>query len=359
MQATLTTSALDKALRTIQRLAPTENVRFHCEDGALLRLESSTRPASMRITLPTEELSGTCDFAISVDAFAKAIKGSDSVTLNYDTAASALEIKSGTTSIKLQSVDANPAELLPMPKDRAVKLGGDDARWLLDAIKRVSLKPTAALVNSTVYAAVSMSDKNTRVCCFDTSRTAFTATREVTGDLNVMLPVAHLQSAFEAMEGTKFALAVDDSCMYLASPTVLANISLPVPPDGLPEISQLMKLVGTFAASKDSASTIEVDRDACVSFMDKCQAVATKERQELRVTLAKGNCRLEVKSAAGQARTTFKAEGSAKFRIDMNYLQEAMSKNDSNEISVTENYIVLRGDTNVVVALNEDDGDDK
>lgn len=350
---TLSTDFLSRSLKFLRGLAPAETIRFISNDGRVLSLESVTPSAHVSIEARTANLSGACDFSVPADAFAKAIKGAkDDYEFRYSDNEGSLTIHTGRTKITLQVVDGNATEMPSCDADW-YELSGDDADWLSSAVKKVALKPLAAL-NSHMQGIVHLSSKGSTVACIDDSRMAFLSNKELKGSLQLSLPISTLQPVFDAFAKTDFSIAVTDSALFMRSKLVRACLMLPdTGVGGVIDAKEVLERIAEVRASAGECAQVELNRDECMTFLENTQAVATKERLALDVKLAKGEGRLQVKTAAGAATTVLEATGNVEFSVDLSFFEEALARSETQALLVAEHYIVLvGGEPTIVVALN-------
>jgi hypothetical protein len=354
MQVVVESSIIQEALRVALRLSPpiSGNVTL-ASDGAKLFLHSAGELSRCSVLLPCE-VKGKSFFAIGSEALRDATKGHEQLTMVFDK--TMLNVKSGRYSASLTTVDAIAMEEEKEEKGDTWKLTVDQAQWLKSAVSQVALKPTA---NITAFMPVSvkLSPKGAFVACYDNQHMAFVNDKEITGELDVTLPLETINAVLDTFNKIAFRMTVTPSSLLVKNKIVDVTLSLPATEDDS-QIGTDAVIGKAKEALKADGKQIEVSKADITSFLDNARAVSTKERSEILVTTDAGKLTLVVKTTNGTSKSTIKAAVTSKqsFAVDYEFFAEAIAKcSDSVVFKVVENAFICftLKNAHVLVALNQ------
>ena len=356
MNVTISSDILQESLRIALRLSPpiSGNVTLK-SDGAKLFLHSAGELSRCSILLPCT-VTGKAFFAIGTEALRDATKGHQELTMVYDK--TMLNIKSGRYSASLTTVDAIAMEEEKEEKGDTWKLTVDQAQWLKSAVAQVALKPTA---NITAFMPVSvkLSDKGAFVACYDNQHMAFVNDKEITGEIDVTLPLETLNAVLDTFNKLAFRMTVTPSALLVKNKIVDVTLSLPATEDDA-QIGTDAVIGKAKSALKADGTQIELAKTEVLSFLDNARAVATKERSEIQVTTEAGKINFVVKTTNGTSKSTLKAAVKTKqsFRVDYEFFEEAVRKcPESVVFKVVEGAFLTfqLKNAHVLVALNQEE----
>jgi len=311
--------ALVSALDTIAKTAAPSsgNITFGSQKGKLT-LVSSADLSRCWVTVPCE-VDKDGEFAVPMQAVRDAIKGRSNLTLTY--ANTMLTVASGSYKASLATVDVIPLDDLTEDKATDSKVSADQAEWLRKALKDVALKPTT-LLSPWMPAGVKLTEKGAFVVCFDTQHMSWVNTKEVTGELECVLPIDTLQNVIEVFQKSSFVIAQGKS--YITIRNKLTKVILNTPSvDDLPTLSQVQEKIKE--AGKVKSSTFVFAKQDLDAFLANSKAVIAKERAELVVEADKG-ITLAIKTVQGDVKAVIKGSGKGSFKVDLEYLQELTAK---------------------------------
>ena len=164
-------------------------------------------------------------------------------------------------------------------------------------------------------------------------------------------------SVFEAFQGSSFKMEVTDSTLVVKSKLLKVSLSLPVS-DAYLDVSELLSVAGS--SVKEKGTLLKMRRQDLLDFMDSCKAVATKERLELSAKAKAKKLNLQVKSVLGnvkQSLALLDSVNAAEFRVDFVYLEEAVRKSSSEDVTlkvIGDSSLLVGTDRGAtVVSLNE------
>lgn len=355
MQAKIEAATIQEALRVALRLAPpmSGNVTLQ-SDGAKLVMHSVAELARCSVTLPGD-VKGKAFFAVATDALLAATKGHKELDISYDK--TMLKIKSGRYSSDLTTVDAVALEDIEKEKGSTWKLSTEQAGWLKTAVSAVALKPNA-LVTTFMPLTAKITPKAAFVACFDNQRMAFMNDKEVTGELDVTLPLDTFNAVLDTFYKAPFRMMVGQSSLYVKNAIVDVQLSLPAQ-DEENQIGTDAVIGKAKEASKADGSEVTLVKSEVLAFLDNARSVATKERSEVVVTVAEGKAKISVSTTNGTSRIIVKASAkkNISFKIDFEYLDEAVRKcPEEVTFKVVENaFLTFKTRvTQILVALNQE-----
>lgn len=356
MKITIESSALQEAIRVAGRLAPplTGNVTFE-SDGKKAFLHSASEVNRCSINMPCDVEGRATTFAIGLNALKDATKGRKTLEIVFDK--TMCKIKSGNYACELPTVDALEIEATKeQAKTTQIKVTADQAVWLKSALTTVALKPTA-LLSFFMPVFIKLTSKGAFVTCYDSLHLAFMNSKEITGDMELTLPIDMMLAVLDTFNGAPFTLEVTQSTLYVSNKLVKVSLSLPQEEDG--GIKGADVLEKAREVSKIDGSEIVVAKQEMLEFFDNARAVATKERSEVTMRTVAGKVRLEVNTPNGSSKGDLKADCKTKStsKIDFEFLDEAVRKcPDSVSMKLVDGAFIsfkLKSAT-VLVSLNQE-----
>lgn len=360
MQAKIDTDILQEAIRVILRLSPpvSGNVTIN-SDGRSLWLHSAAELSRCSVLIPCT-VTGKALFAIPTQSLADASKGHATLDMVYDK--TMLTLKGGRYKASLTTVDALQIEendTAEEEKGKKWKVTVDQLQWLKSAVSAVALKPTQN-VTTFMPVSVKLTSKSAFVSCYDEQHMAFTSSKEITGDLELLLPIETLNNVLDAFSKVSCVMIVTASSLIVRNKLVSVVLALPEienentirDPEQVRETAR--------EAMKADGTGIELDKKALSGFLDNCRAVATKERPELMVATKQGKIRFEVKTTNGVVNTIMPSgiQKSVRFKIDFEFFDEAVRKCSDQVVFklVDDSFLTFKTkNTNLLVALNQDE----
>ena len=355
MKLKLLSSVLHSAIKTASTLAPPrdENVTIE-SDGSKLFLSSASDVARCTINIPAEVAGDKALFGISLATLRDATKGREQLELNYEN--SVFKVKAKGYNADLPTADALQLDALDPLKDKvSLKLTADQAAWLKSAVQAVSLKP-AVILTSYMPVSIKLTDKGAFVACYDDSHMAFINSKEITGDVDVTLPLDTLTSVLSVFSSAAFKLEVSYASLIVSNKLSSVNLSLPEVPKGTPTAAEVV--LKAKEASKMDGSTLTFDKADMISFLDNARAVSSKERTEIAVKSQDKALLVSVVTANGSCKTQIPSTGKTKgFKIDFEHFDEAIRKcPDKVTMKVVQDAFVSfqASKAHLIVGLNQD-----
>ncbi len=356
MNALLDSELVQEALRVVLRLSPpvTGNVTLKAEGGKLYLLSASDL-SNCTIQIPGR-VSGSALFAIPTQSLQAAVRGRKDVDLTYKNMV--LQIKSGNYRADLTTVDAiMPEEEPEQAADvQEWRLSGEQLTWLKSAVQAVALKPT---LNLTPYMPVTimLTKRAAFVACYDEQHMAFVSSKEITGELDVTLPLETISAVLDAFGKTACRMIVTPSALLVRNKLIRVQLALPEASDSQRDGTEVREMAKE-ALTLD-AQAIKLDKKAVSAFLENARAIATKERPELVIDTSRGKVVFSVTTTIGKARAAVKAatKADAKFNIDYEYFDEALRKCGDELLLrlVGEDFLAFKAkDAHVLVSLNQE-----
>lgn len=356
MQATLDSDLVQEALRVALRLSPpvTGNVTLKADNGKLFLLSASDL-SSCTIQIPGR-VEGSALFAIPTQSIQAAVKGRKEVEFTYRNMV--LHIKSGNYRADLTTVDAIQAEDEQEQSGdvQEWRLNGEQITWLKSAVQAVALKPT---LNLTPYMPVTilLTKRAAFVACYDEQHMAFVSSKEITGDLDVTLPLETIGAVLDAFAKTACRMTVTPSALFVRNKLVQVQLALPEASDSQREGTEVRDMAKEALTS--DAKTIKLAKKGVMAFLENARAITTKERPELVIDTSAGKVVFSVTTTIGKSRAAVKAATKArsKFNIDYEYFDEAMRKCGDELVLrlVGDDFLAFKAkDAHVLVSLNQE-----
>jgi hypothetical protein len=314
----------------VTRIAPSEGgaVTIHC-DGTKLYMKGNSALARCTVLIPCE-VSGKALFAIPVESLRNAIKGRKTLKVKYDK--TMLSVVDGKYTSSLATIDAiGVDEEDSKDKGQLWKLSTEQVSWLKTSVSNVALKATESVTALFMPVTVKLTSKNAFVSCYDAHHMSFLVDKEITGDLDVTLPLDTFNTVLDVFNKSPCSMRVTDSFLYMKSKTVDCVLALPSKEEAGETVLVLdaSELLSTAKETMNAKGTeLAVEKDEMLLFLDNARAVASKERSELSVTLEDQKMLLEVKTSNGISKVALKCASKKKssFKVDFEYLDEAVRK---------------------------------
>jgi len=344
------TSLVD-SLSVVTKTAPptSGNITFSVAKGKL-KLISVADLSRCFVIVPCE-VQGEGEFALPLQAVNDAIKGRASLSMTYDK--TMLTIKSGNYKAELATVDVIPLDEMEDEKDvQEWKVTIEQGNWLVKALRSVSLRPTA-LLSPWMPVGVKLDDKYAFVACYDTQRLSWVSSKEIKGNLEILLPIDTMQSLMDVFSKTNFVIAQGKANIKVKNKLYEVILSIPTA-DDLPTLKDVQGKIKE--AMKVSASTFVTAKESIASFLDNAKAVIGKDRAEINVSGKGTSIEFLVKTGQGQVKNVIKGTGKGDFKIDYEYLQEVLTKADAEVVLnvVEEAFLSVKlASSTAIIALNQ------
>jgi len=326
MNAQIESSSIQEALRVALRLAPPMSGNVTLEaDGTRLLMHSVAELSRCSVVLPGT-VKGKAYFAVATDALSAATKGHAELEMAYDK--TMLKIKSGRYSADLTTVDAVQLEELEKEKGQIWKLSPEQGGWLKNAVAAVALKPSQLLATGFMPVTAKLTEKAAFVACYDNQRMSFINDKEITGSLEVTLPLETFNAVLDTFHKAKFTMTVGSSTLFIKNAIVEVQLSLPEK-DEENQIGTDDVIGKAREASKIDGSELQLSKAEITAFLDNARAVATKERSEIKIATDTGKAKLSVATTNGTSKTILKAQTPKKataFNIDFEFFDEVVRK---------------------------------
>lgn len=360
MKAKIQTEVLNNAFKVIGRLAPpnSSNLIVDC-DGKQLILRSQADGAECSVIIPCEELKSKKElFAIPFDSLRTAVRGRQTVEITFDK--QVLKVKAGSFSAELNTIEALKPESIEeenKEKPKKWKVDAEQATWLSAAARAVALQANA-LVGEFMPFSVRLDSKRAFVACYDKHHFAYLQSKEVTGDLDLTVPIDTIQAILEVFQGASFVIESTSSALVVRNKTVNARIAVPEIDKDSITLDDVM--VVAKEATKVNGVEVSLPTDELRNFLDASKAVAVKERAELRASGEDKKLKMVVQTLSGSAKETIKSPGLKKktaFNVDYTYFEEAVKKLSGETItfkSVKSEFLLFNSDNlYVMVSTNQ------
>lgn len=353
MQATVDADIIQEAIRVALRLSPpmTGTVTLQARSSKLYLMSASE--LSRCIILIPCEVTGKATFAVTTEALKDATVGRKEVVLTYDN--SLLKIKNGTYSTSLTTMDAIELDADDQPKDAQTwEVTVDQLQWLKEAVSNVALKPT---LNLTAYMPISikLTSKSAFVSCFDSTHMAFATSKEVTGDVELLLPIETMKAVLETFNKISCTMTVSRASLHVKNQIVDVMIALPdVDEDAVAATDVIAK---ARESMKADGLSVDVDKKQVIAFLNNARSVATRERSELSIKVEPGSILMIVKTTNGTSRNKLKAatQASTEILIDYEYFDEVVRRSGDNvSFKIVDNFVVFKCPAaRSLIALNQ------
>lgn len=319
MELKIESSVIDKALNVITRTAPpvSGNVNIKAEGGKLRFFTQSE--LNRCITLLPCAVSGEAEFAIPIQALRDAIKGRAELSMVFDK--QMLKLKSKTYMAELATMDATPIDRIEVGEHEEWALDAATAKWLKSALSEIALRPVVE-ISPYVPVGILLTPKGVFCSCFDHHRMTWTRSKEIKGNLKLVLPLDSMQSVLEVFDGQPFKIRIGKGMVEVKSKFTEVGLAIPDLSQTGITLEQVCSKVEDLEAFKASVS---VSPKAEISaFLDNAKSVLTKERSEVVADKATGVWML--KSISGTAKAKIPASKPAAFKVDYGYLVDAIAK---------------------------------
>lgn len=355
MQISIETDAIQEAIRVITRLAPpvSGNVTI-TSDGKKVFMHSNSEVSRCSVNMPADVSGKASSFSIAIAALRDGTKGRKKLDLIYEK--TLCKIKSGAYKCDLPTSDAMDLDHDSEEKSKPMKLTAEQAAWLKTAVSTVALRPTE-LIAAFMPISLKLTSKGAFVACYDTNHMAFINSSEITGDMEMKLPVDILSAVLDAFAKSAFKLELSNSSLYVSNALIKVVLALPQKDEKELELEDIIEMAKTSRGAK--GQEIEVQKADLVSFLDNARAVATKERSEIKLNAEAGKMRLEVVTANGSTKGVLKAACKAlsPILIDFEFLDEAVRKSGESVVMkvVKDEFIAFKlKEGTVIVSMNQE-----
>jgi hypothetical protein len=354
MQLSLEASVIHEALRVVMKLAaPVSGAVTIQSDGKGVTMHSASDVNRCSYKLPATVKGKAGVFAIAVDALSAATKGRKTIEMIYDK--TVLTIKSGSYSTKLSTADALQLEYDEEKKSDKIKITGEQAVWLKQAVQSVALKPTAIL-SAYMPLSIKLAKKGAFIACYDTQHMAFLTSKEIEGEMDLTLPLDTLQAVLDTFNASAFKMEMSAANLYVTN--ALINVVLALPQAEENALTAEEVRMKAKEASDINGKQIEIPKKEVIEFIDNARSVMTKERGELNISTEPGKVKFMVTTVNGSSKVTIKANVKKEIKIDIDYeyFEEAIRKCEDSVIMkvVGQDFIMFQQKkATVLVALNQ------
>lgn len=350
MKISVELSSLQASLDIITRLAPPTSGNITVtSDGKKVQLTSSADTSRCITTVPCS-VDRAGEYAVPLAALRDATKGRGELTLTYKNAV--LNVNSGRYSASLVTVDVIPLDDYEAEEGQIWKLMPDQSAWLRKALRDVALKPTLIL-SSWMPVGIKLTPKGGFVTCYDMQHMGWVSDKTVAGDFECVLPLETMTNVIDLFHKTQFSIRHCSSRIEIKNKLTQVFLSIPSLED-LPSLADVQSKIKS--ASAEKGKTFVIPRESLTAFMENARAVMTKERAEIRIEGADKGIKVEIKTGQGNVNTQFKGEGKGSFKIDYEYLSEALTKttDDLTLTAVDNAYVSAKfANMNMIIALNQ------
>lgn len=326
MQFLIENDAMQEALRIITRVAPPAdgagNITIR-STGKKVFFNSSNDTNRCEINVPADVSGKEKVFAVSMNALRDATKGRGKLEITYEK--TLCKIKSGNYKSELPTVDAMEIDEGEDKKGESLKIDAEQAKWLRSALSAVSLKPTQ-LISAYMPLSIKLTKKGAFVSCYDPNHMAFINSNEITGDLEVRVPLDMFSGVLDVFDKSGFSIALSSSTLYVANKLVKVAMALPEVDDNDLKLEEVIDAAKSTKAAK--GVEVVIDKTEILKFMDNARAVATKERSEIKIQFGDSKMKLEVSTSNGLVKTVIKSnvKKSVDVLVDFEYFDEAIRK---------------------------------
>lgn len=357
MKLQLDNNSLQEAIRVITRLAPpteaTGNVVLR-SNGKKVFLVSNSDTARCEVQVPAEVEGKPRTFAVGLNALRDATKGRDKLEIVYDK--TLCKVRSGKYVCELPTTDAMEIEEPTDEKRESLEIDADQAQWLKEALRTVGLKPTP-LISVFMPVAIKLTKKGAFVACYDSNHMAFTNSSEITGSMDLRIPIDIFSAVLETFALSKFTLETSPSNLYVSNKLVKVSMSLPQEDDNDLKMEEIIEMAK--GARTADGKSFQVDKAELSKFLDNARAVATKERSEIKAVIEDKKMRLEVVTSNGTIKAVVPCDSkkNLSMMIDFEFLDEAVRKGAATlDLKlVSSEFLMLKlAKGHVVISLNED-----
>lgn len=354
MQVEFENSALQEAIRVIQRLAvPVSGAVTVETDGKKCWLRSTSDMSRASINLPAQVEGKANKFNVNLTSLKDATKGRETLTMIYSKTMCKLKAKS--YALDLATEDAMEMDYDKEEMEATMEITAEQSQWLKQALATVNLKPTL-LLSPFMPVCIKMTKKGAFICCYDDAHMAYIRSSEIKGDMEITLPIDMLTSVIDAFSAGAFKLSLSKANVYVSNKLMQVVISRPEDQENALTVSDIIE--GAKATKADGTS-VSVPKAQLLTFMDNIRAVATKERAEIEIDVDGSTMTLKVATGSGSAKAVMKVEANAKVKvsIDYEYMDEAVRKSgDQTMFKIVDGAMAafsLKQGT-VVVGLNQE-----
>jgi DNA polymerase III sliding clamp (beta) subunit (PCNA family) len=231
MKISITKTALQDAINAAMRLAPPISANVTLEsDGKRLMLHSASEVNRCSLVVPCQ-VEGKARFAINLITLKEATKGRDEMEIVFDK--TLCKISSKGFKIELPTFDALEIEAEKDTEKASVfKITSDQATWLSEALHAVALQPLK-LVSKYMPLYIKLTDKGVFLTCYDDLHLAFVSSKEITGDMEVTLPIDVIAVVLDTFSASGFTMSVSSSSLEVSNKLARVSMSLPETSEGI------------------------------------------------------------------------------------------------------------------------------
>lgn len=347
-------ASIQEAIRVIGRLAPPDSGNVTVSsNGKKIHIHSSSETSRCSINVPASVEGKPNTFALSMNSLRDATKGRKELEMEFSKAM--CHIKSGAYKCELATVDTLEIDTPQEDKGTVIEFTAEQAAWIKSAVATVALRPTALLA-SFMPVAVKLTKKGAFVSCYDVNHMSYLNSDEVTGDMEIKLPLDTLTAVLDAFGSAAFTLELGKSSVNVGNKLVKVNLSLPQEEENELQLTDVIETVK--AARKAEGQPLVLDKDELLAFLDNSKAIATKERSEIRVKVSEGKMKMEVTTVQGSAKAIIKTKSkSCAFAIDFEYLDEAVRKAGTTvemKLVKDEFLAISQKNSTILISLNQE-----
>lgn len=346
-------SVIQEALKILNTIAPplTGNVIISANSDGLSILSIGEANRCILSNLPCRR-NGNDIFALPIGILDTAVKGRETLRLTYDN--NILLIKSGKYNATLSTVDVIQEESTGHPQElEGITVTVEQSAWLREAIGIVYTKNDGFLNQVHQHVALQLTDDGAFLCCYDGSRLSYAMTDEITGKLDITLPINTLDAVVNTFGMTTFKMAVHNSVLYVWNKVGRANMSILAPTFTVP----IPQLLGRIQESRSKPIAMwHTDAAGVKQFMANAKAVTRLDsKNAIQIEVDPKRVHLRVQTTYGKSEVSLdaKANNEAKFEIDYSYFEEFCQRGYETCLLFPTYIAAHQDDTGAIVSLNQ------
>lgn len=316
MKVSVESDVLSEALKTLKNLVVSPIVSFKIGKN-FTKVMAAEAGNAASVSVPTEivEKSDNRTFSIDAEKVALAIKGKKIVTLEINQ--SELLIKGKALQGELLTTQFEPPIIIPdeIKADKGLQVKRDFLELLGKHLPKIELQPLMTTYDF-VPLGVRLTENGAFIACFDFYQAAFFYTKDITGDLEFMLPSNLFSLIAREVKGQDYTMSITESAVYAYNDVYEIALGIPQVEGDQVKFEDIRAL---YKEIKEIESvTLVMKTDKITSLLENVSAVYEKNSTFSLVTKG-GKCKLELKSSAGKVSGLIDLEDTPEKDVDLTF----------------------------------------
>jgi hypothetical protein len=275
----LDADVLGAAIKSMQRLTQPPSLAVEA-GGGLLTLTGGQNGSLCSLTVPiisVEDKKGEKAFLIDTNALLGAISRRKEITLTIKESSVMVASKGYSADLMVHAYEK--LEVVPdeVKKDKGgFKLKDKFLKALRENLSKVELKPLLAMYDYVPIGVKATKDKGTFVACFDDFQSAFYIDKELTGNVEFLLPSNLFGMITRELKDQDYTMSITDTAVYAYNDIFELSMARPQTEGDQVTLDQAIGLYADIKKRKDFVD-LKIQTEGIRSLLENGKAIYEKD----------------------------------------------------------------------------------